>query len=326
MASPREEIGEICLLRGGRIVSSLAGAFGSALRETRLTALLGYIVALEPAAFRRAFGFGGLVSSVSLEETRAGDEGRSDIRISTAEGDCVIEAKVNTVDPRSQSRRYRADWRVLLTNHLPTVAQGRLKRVRYVSWQQLASMLECLTKSRTDVVRIVSRDLINHLEEHHMIRNEKPVEVYAREINEPLSYDFFLKTHLYRCWYRESSRLPEALYFAPHFGQKLAWEISGVQVGISHVAQIETVEVIQHVDEFRDAVRTVRGPKWLRENRRVFEVMDWRGLQDRLSIVFLGQPRLVFNPPIKKANLQTGSGWLSKRFFSFEELFEAWGK
>ena len=43
---PREvmfESIEIPLLRGGRIVSSLAGALGSALRETRLTAMLGYV-------------------------------------------------------------------------------------------------------------------------------------------------------------------------------------------------------------------------------------------------------------------------------------------
>lgn len=32
----------IDLLRSGSLVSSLAGAFGNALRETRLTAMLGY--------------------------------------------------------------------------------------------------------------------------------------------------------------------------------------------------------------------------------------------------------------------------------------------
>jgi hypothetical protein len=42
--------------------------------------------------------------------------------------------------------------------------------------------------------------------------------------------------------------------------------------------------------------------------------------------VFLETPRLVFNPAIKKTNLQSGSGWLSRRTFSFDELFQAWGK
>jgi hypothetical protein len=35
---------------------------------------------------------------------------------------------------------------------------------------------------------------------------------------------------------------------------------------------------------------------------------------------------LVFNPPVQKENLQRGSGRLSKRFFSFDNLFAAWGE
>jgi hypothetical protein len=38
------------------------------------------------------------------------------------------------------------------------------------------------------------------------------------------------------------------------------------------------------------------------------------------------QPRLVFNPPISKDLLQKGKGYLSRRTFSFDELFDAWGK
>jgi len=38
----------------------------------------------------------------------------------------------------------------------------------------------------------------------------------------------------------------------------------------------------------------------------------------------MGKPRLVFAPPIKKECLVAGTGFLSKRFFSFDELFAAW--
>jgi hypothetical protein len=38
----------------------------------------------------------------------------------------------------------------------------------------------------------------------------------------------------------------------------------------------------------------------------------------------LGQPRLVFNPPIGKKYLQPGSGFLIKHFFFFDDLFKAW--
>jgi hypothetical protein len=41
--------------------------------------------------------------------------------------------------------------------------------------------------------------------------------------------------------------------------------------------------------------------------------------------LLLGEPRLVFNPSIRKERLQKGKGWLSRRFFSFDELFAARG-
>ena len=59
----------IDLLRSGSVVSSFAGAFGSALRETRLTAMLGYLIALEPERFCDIFAFRGRPLSVSLETT-----------------------------------------------------------------------------------------------------------------------------------------------------------------------------------------------------------------------------------------------------------------
>ena len=48
-------------------------------------------------------------------------------------------------------------------------------------------------------------------------------------------------------------------------------------------------------------------------------------LASQAGFLFLSKPRLVFNPPVLKDNLQKGKGWLSKRTFSFDELFEAWG-
>jgi len=55
----RPDFEEIELLRGGSVVSTFAGAFGGSLRETRLTALLGYLISLEPRSFLDLFGFTG---------------------------------------------------------------------------------------------------------------------------------------------------------------------------------------------------------------------------------------------------------------------------
>ena len=49
------------------MVSTLTGAFGQSLRETRLTALLGYLIALDPIPFLDLFGFSGVPQQVCLE-------------------------------------------------------------------------------------------------------------------------------------------------------------------------------------------------------------------------------------------------------------------
>ena len=67
------------LLRGGSVVSSLLGAFGHGLRETRLTAALGYMVALWSEGFQDFFNFRGEIQSVSVEHNH--DNDRSDIYI-----------------------------------------------------------------------------------------------------------------------------------------------------------------------------------------------------------------------------------------------------
>lgn len=90
----------IDLRRGGSVVWSFAGAFGSALLETQLTAMLGYVIALEPERFCDIFAFRGRPLSVSLETRHATD--RSDILIETTAGRGVIEAKVTTADPFRQ--------------------------------------------------------------------------------------------------------------------------------------------------------------------------------------------------------------------------------
>src|SRR5260370_35588431 len=59
------------LLRSGSVVSSFAGAFGSALRETRLTAMLGYLIALDPERFCDIFAFRGRPLYVRLERGHA---------------------------------------------------------------------------------------------------------------------------------------------------------------------------------------------------------------------------------------------------------------
>ena len=315
----------IDLLRGGSVVSSFAGAFGNALRETRLTAMLGYVIALEPERFCDLFAFRGRPLSVSLEARHASD--RSDILIETTAGRGVIEAKVTAADPFRQSLKYTAKWRVLLTEHGASSKQKRLRAVKYLRWRDLEGTLRELDKSPDNQVRFVSRDLLRYLGEHALIKTNKAVEIYAREINTEDTLALFLKAQMYGCHYEKRSRLAEALYFAPHFGQRIARKHPGVQAGISYVASIERVEVVETWKDLLNVVREVRGKQWLNSHTFLLEPVhrgwDWRAT--KRNILFLSVPRLVFNPPVRKEELQKGKGWLSKRVFSFDNLFAAWG-
>ncbi len=134
---------------------------------------------------------------------------------------------------------------------------------------------------------------------------------------------------MYRCWYKKGSRLAEASYFAPHFGQQIASNHPGVQVGISYIARIERVEVVETWKDFLQTVEEVQGKQWLKSHLPLLR--PWRGRghgwtsKTPRSILFLSTARLVFNPPILKEKLVKGTGFLNQQFYSFDRLFEAWG-
>ena len=161
-----------------------------------------------------------------------------------------------------------------------------------------------------------------------MAKQRDSVEIYAREINEPITLRLFLKAQLYGCKYEAGSRLAEALYFAPHFGMSIAKGHAGVGAGISYIARIASVGHACTWQDFQDLMTQERGRTWWRQNQSLLKELrhDWTwNKTSHKSFLLLEKPRLAFNPPIRKENLQKGKGWLSKRFLSFDELFAAWG-
>lgn len=265
------------------------------------------------------------IYSVSLESNHS--QGRSDILIETTKGTGIIEAKIDGSNPCKQSMKYPAKWRVLVTQYVPSEKEKALKNIRYLQWHEIGKLLTELSKSSNPKVRFVSTDLQSYLEDYHMIKAKESVEIYAREINEPDTLVLFLKAQLYGCYYEKNSRLPEALYFAPHFGQKVSENYPGIRVGLSYIARIETVKVFEKWEQLLKTIQSIRGKSWLMKHnkflKRARKNWDWEGKR-KISFLFLGEPRLVFNPPVKKECLQKGKGWLSKRFLSFDDLFSAW--
>lgn len=160
-----------------------------------------------------------------------------------------------------------------------------------------------------------------------MIRRGDSVEIYAREINEPVSLELFLRAQMYGCLYEASSKITQALYFSPHFARTIANLHPGVGVGISYAARILAVETATGWSELDDLVKEKRGKPWANRQRTVFSALrkKWGSASKKRTFLFLGEPRLVFNPPVRKTALQSGRGRLAKRFFTFDELFKAWG-
>ncbi len=313
----------IPIYRGGSIVSSLGNSFGGFLRETRLTAIIGYLISLAPKPFLNLFDIKEIPIEINLELSE--DNGRSDIQLVTKGGTAVIEAKTELIDPLKQAQRYNAKWRILLTNYNPGSSVSR-KKARYITWQNIADVCAGLCKNHDYRVKFLSQDLITYLKEHKMIKRDDIVEIYTREINEEKTLNLFLQGRLYNCPYKGGSKITEANYFAPHLGQKIANLHPGISVGISYIAQIKTVEIAESIEDVKNIIRKNRGKPWLKKNMYLVQPIldEWLKKNVRQNFLFLGEPRLVLNPAVKKELLQKGKGWLSKNYLTFDELFKAW--
>ena len=319
----------LTLMRGQVPVSSFLGSLGGTLRETRITAMLGYLIAHDPTSWKEFFSLKRPISAVGIEADYERD--RADILVETASGRIIVEAKVVWTDPKNQVNKYDADQKYLLTNYVPNSAQ-RSRRLKYRTWARVGQFLESLvTKNGKPYVRHLAKELIMYMREHQLIRSKDSIEIYARELNDVLTVNTFLKCHIYGCWLEKGGgTISRALYFAPHFGQRVAREHPGIFSGVSYVAKIEAVEVVDTWPSFIAAAKRQQSGWWVKKHKRVLLEMRqrwgyWNERHQR-NFAFLGTPRLVFNPPINKDLLQKGKGFLSRRTFSFDELFEAWSK
>ncbi|OGR86174.1 MAG: hypothetical protein A2021_06040 [Elusimicrobia bacterium GWF2_52_66] len=291
--------------------------------------MLGYLIAHDPDQWKTIFLLAKPISSVKIEADYERD--RADILIEASGEQIVVEAKVAWVDPKAQVEKYDAKRKYLFTNYIPSLGQAS-SNIKYVSWEKVAKFLELLAANTgKPYVRHLTKELILYMKEHQLIRSNDSIEIYARELNDELTVSTFLTCHIYGCWLEKGGgTISRALYFAPHFGQKIASEHPGIYSGISYLAKIKGIEVVDTWASFIAAAKRQRGGWWWKKHKNILSELrpHWGSWNERSqrSIAFLGTPRLVFNPPINKDLLQKGKGFLSRRTFAFDELFEAWSK
>ena len=185
----------VALYRDKSIVTSFLGCFGKDLKETRLTAALGFIIANSPKDFQELFRLRNEIISINLEEIE--EKGRVDIKIRTKDDSIDIEAKVDNVNPLTQSLNYKGERKILLSNHIPTSKQKLKTNVQYFNWDQIAKVLNKISKGNNHAIKFLSIDIINYLKEHQMIKQDKPIEIYLREINDEKTLNLFLKGRFY---------------------------------------------------------------------------------------------------------------------------------
>lgn len=321
--------GVVELFRGQSPAADLFSALGDSLRETRLTAAVGYVMAGNPGGICEVLGIRGRPNRLLVEQADGGE--RADIILETDKETAVFEAKVDQVDPVEQIRRYALSFKRpgkrLRTFALVPFAKDvwAQNEVTYLPWQTLSAMMSApgYTKKLSPVHRAILGEVQKYMERHGLVRNKIPKEVYAREINDEGTLDLFLKHHFYQCKFERQTQLMDASYFAPHFGAKIESLYGGITHGISHVAKINSVVVAEDEAQYREAVVREKGRAYLKRHEAalMYPFKEWG--PEKRYLVFTSQPLLVFNPPIEKSYLQKGSGWLSKRAYSFEDLFKA---
>ena len=333
------------LTRGNEDVGSFLSVLGT-LRETRLTAVLGYLVSRFPGEFGPLLGYRHLpADEVSVEEFDNGD--RYDVLIRQS-GEChIIEGKVGSTQNVNQLLRYICSRRRTRKPSLTVVDEGsefrqaqqrafqqvrrRVKQLRFVTWTEVAAVCLAIAKKRrnftTDpTVAVIANELASHLKENQMTTEPLP-EIYLRDVSDINSVQLYFRHHIYKCQTKFYNSARRNLYFAPYFTHRMAEKISAdnlvpVGEGISFVSRVEKVQVIE-TREVQAYLKSDGHPK----PKEAAEIIRKNHREREVLLMTLGEPRLMFVSPVTKAKLRNiipfGVGAMGSRSCTFDNLLAA---
>lgn len=335
------------LTRANQDVGSFLSVLGS-LRETRLTAVLGFLVSRFPEEFGPLLGFRHLpADEISVEETDAGD--RYDVLIRQSGETHIIEGKIGPTQRVDQLLRYVRSVRrtrgrrpaLTVVDDGSEFSQSRqsafqqvnrhVKSLRFVTWSQVAEVCHGITGKRRFINAdstgtVIAQEMATHLKENNMTTEAQP-EIYLRDVSDTTSVQLYFRHNLYKSQSKFYNSARRNLYFAPYFTRKMANAISQdnlvpIGEGISFVSRVQKVQVI----ETRDVLAFLKANKHpkaedaaeiIRQNHRAREVL----------LMALGEPRLMFVSPVTKAKLSRvipfGSGLMGSRSCTFDDLLAA---
>lgn len=339
----------IPLKRTGQSVDSFLSSLGG-LKETRLTATLGYLISRFPAEFEAFLGSKvGPASFISVEETSEGD--RYDVLVAGGKIPVIIEGKIGLRQSPDQLLRYiksvRAKYKcrpglivIDVGSHTAQSLSEDFKPVtRQVSgtilrrtWTEVAKICRTIVSMhrsfRDDrIAAAIAEDFVNHLEENQMTNDERP-EVYMRELSTERTIRLFFKHGMYTSNPKYMKSAQGNLYFAPYFTRATADKISGsnlvpVPEGISYVSRITEMQVVpkHQMLKYLKARKDISNPTEVRTLMRGHKEKD-------ILLLFLGKPHRAFSSPVTKDKLRrsgypAGKGAMGSRSCTFEDLFAA---
>jgi hypothetical protein len=329
------------LSRAHREVGSFLSVLGS-LRETRLTAVLGFLVSRFPEEFGPLLGFRPLpADEISVEETDGGE--RYDVLVRRSGETHIIEGKIGPTQRVDQLLRYIKSIRrshgrrpaLTVVDDGSEFCQSRhrafqkveqqVKSLRFVTWSQVAAVCSVIaTKRRNQIADpvgvAIAGEMATHLKENNMTTD-------LRDVSDTYSVQLYFRHNVYKCQSKFYKSAQRNLYFAPYFTRKMADAISQdnlvpVGEGISFVSRIGKVQVIDTQDVLA-YFKASKHPKpkeaaeLIRKSHRAKEVL----------LMTLGEPRLMFVSPVTKAKLTRvipfGTGAMGSRSCSFDDLLAA---
>lgn len=336
------------LTRSAEDVGSFLSVLG-ALRETRLTATLGFLIARFPDDFGPLLGLKiTAADEISIEETDGGD--RYDVLIKNSGDEHIIEGKIGLSQRPDQLLRYiksrqkRGRPKPALTvvddgSEFLQSRQQAFQKVRqnvrslhFVTWNEIAAVCHTVTRRKKNLIRdplgaIVAQDLANHLKENHMTTEPHP-EIYLRDVSDVPSVRLYFQHHIYKCQSKFYNSARGNLYFAPYFTGPTAERVSEVNLvpvgeGISFISQVKSVQVVAKKDVLA-FLKERKHPS----PKEAAEIIRKSVREKDIVLMLLGEPRLLFMSPVTKKKLDEkvggfGRGAMGSKSCTLDDLLKA---
>lgn len=283
------------------------------IRETNISAMLGYLIHINPNLAEDLFCIEPPVQSVDLELRSDHGEDRYDIVIKGLDKECTVEIKLSAQSP-DQLRRYKKTKKTLFAigSRLQSHLIEKSYHKNFLNWERVCSILtesKRTGKNSNEFFNHLVDDFCVHLKENNMIKGSLE-DVYTRDLSGD-SVGMYFNQRIYKFQPRFFDKAKNARYFAPYLTGSNS-RASGYSVfrtlgiGISFVSKI-IHPFLGTEKEIYELLKTMKYSK--SDIKDIFENFKWRPQGHRQSaVLFLGEPLRLFQRPVTKFDFWGHSG------------------